>query len=422
MKTSDAGSHVGRLRGGLNRFAVIYPATALSDTAYPMATLGMVFFLRDYFEATPAEVGILSALPWISYIVGCYAFRPISHRVLPRRLLLFAEIMNALCVVAILQATTLLSVGIFSALYGVAMSLFWPPLMGWLSAGIEGPRLSKAIGTFSFCWSAGNILGPFLAGALAVSDSRLALRVVVSLHLLVAAVILSGSVFIARVRADRHREPRGETSPRVRDDGSPLRFASRIGVAASYLLIGAFLVVFPIYARSHLGLSELTIGSVLLIRAAMTTVAFVLIGRLSFWHHRPGPIVINLSLLALMSFGIALSGGIEVFVWLSAPIGVLIALAYYQSAFHGVSGSKRRAQRMSTHEVVLTSGKASGAIGGAFAFQVTSLQSTFLIIGVALVAATLVQIVLIWRPGRETRRTERGRRRIEPDRRFRGDT
>ena len=63
---------------------------------------------------------------------------------------------------------------------------------------------------------------------------------------------------------------------------SPLRYAARLGIGATYFLNGSLLFIFPAWAQDTLGFSESTTGGLLLVRMAVATLGFSLWGRWDF--------------------------------------------------------------------------------------------------------------------------------------------
>ena len=72
--------------------------------------------------------------------------------------------------------------------------------------------------------------------------------------------------------------------------------------------------------------------------------------------------------------------------------GLLFALAYSMSIFHGASGSLHLSQRMMIHEVLLTLGNIIGAIFGGGIYQKYGFSRVLLIASVVVVLPPLVAL------------------------------
>ena len=382
------------LQSGLGKSAIVYPVSAIHAIALGTISLGMVFYLRDFFDAEPAVVGLVSSIWSLAYFVGCFVFRPLTRLLLPRVSLLISVVISSTVISLILLARTVAVVGVLNALYGFGVSLFWPPIMGWLSTGLEGKQLGKALGRFNFAWSIGVIFSPLIAGVLSETNSRYPMYFGIACFVLVFVVAGVGSLLIPKIRRDRHREPVG-SGRTTRDESSPLRFAAWISIFGAYIVVGIFNVVFPIHGRSILGLSESTIGSVLILRTITTAVSFAILGRITIWHHRPLPMIMAQVSLALICLLVALLEGIGIFIVVFPVIGMLAALSYSESVFHGVTGATHRARRMAIHESLLVAGQVLGAAGGASLYQLESARTMFFTAGAILLLLGIAQLVLV---------------------------
>ena len=56
--------------------------------AFSQVTLGLVFFVRDVFDAAPRLVGLLTGEWGLIYMFSCLFVRPLFNRILPRYLLI----------------------------------------------------------------------------------------------------------------------------------------------------------------------------------------------------------------------------------------------------------------------------------------------------------------------------------------------
>ena len=382
------------LQSSLGKSAIIYPVSTIHAIALGTISLGMVFYLRDYFDAEPAVVGIVSSIWSLAYFIGCFVFRPLTRLLLPRVSLLLSVLFNTIVIALILAARSVAAVGVLNAFFGFGVSLFWPPIMGWLSTGLEGKRLGTALGRFNFSWSIGVVFSPLLAGILSEANSRYPMYLGIVCFLLVSTITVVGSLIISRVRMDRHREPAG-SGRSAEDKSSPLRFTAWIGLSGAYIIIGIFNVVFPIHGRTFLGLSESTIGSILLLRTIATALSFAILGRLSMWHHRRSPMILSQLLLALICLALALIEGVGVFILIFPFLGILAALSYSESVFHGVTGATHRARRMAVHESLLVAGLVLGSAGGSSLYQLGSAKIMFLVAGGIMVALAVAQLLTV---------------------------
>lgn len=183
------------------------------------------------------------------------------------------------------------------------------------------------------------------------------------------------------------------------DQSTPLRFQAWIGLFASYVVLGITLSILPLFLREEMGFAENRIGLLLLIRALSSTLGFVVLGRLSFWHFKAWLMIICQGLIVAvvaMMIGLSRFPGFALFL---ALFGLLFALSYNNSLFHGVAGSLQRSTRMAVHEGLLTAGMVAGSSIGGVLYQTGQFGRVFLFgcIVVAAGAAAQIALVLVFR-------------------------
>jgi DHA1 family multidrug resistance protein-like MFS transporter/DHA1 family quinolone resistance protein-like MFS transporter len=347
---------------------VILPVSFLNSIAFTTVALGVVFYLRDEFGATAGTIGIASALYSLLYFAGCFLFRPLTRRMLPRYSLLVSSVLGCAGVLSLQILTSAVAVTIVYGLLGLTVALFWPPIMGWLSVGADGQVLNRQISHFNLAWSAGSIVGPLAAGLLAQTDVRLPFLAAGALLFANAVMITVVSVFFPTIRADRYLEARRGT-PVAQDASTPLRYPAWVSVIAAYTVLGAILVIVPIYGRDALGLTEGGVGLAFLVRGLATSVTFLVVGAMSWWHFRPAVLPVPVVGFALVAVGLAFAKSIGLYGILVAFAGVFAAVAYTSSVFHSAAGSPDRTRRMAVHEAVLTGGSVLGAAAGGWFYQ-----------------------------------------------------
>ena len=99
------------------------------------------------------------------------------------------------------------------------------------------------------------------------------------------------------------------------------------------------------------------------------------------------------AVLAIMVFVDSFTG----YVLLMPAFGVIVAVTYSFSLFHGTSGSLERARRTAIHELVLSSGVMLGAISGGQIFQKYSMQTVYLFCQDVVAIAVVIQMFLLGR-------------------------
>ena len=366
--------------------AVLFVASLFLSLASGMVNYALIFYVRDLFGADKTAVGLISSALTFSYFVGILVFLS-WKKPHPRFILWLAAWVMALCIVVYLCFPFWVVTFVFHAVFGLAMALFWPRIMGWLSWGVEGKDLGRTMGRFNFSWASGGILAPWLAGLLVEIDSRWPFYAAVALLALTGLLMPLGARLFPGVR-DRqvpaNLEEEAESQP------TPLRHPARLGVAAAYFLTGALLFIFPAYAKETLGYSESLTGSFLLVRMAAATLGFELWGRRTFWHFRFWPLALGMASLIVLTLVFPAAAAAWQFYLLFAAVGLVFSFLYSFALFHGVAGSLHRERSMTIHEAVLNIGLFSGTALGGWTSQTWSMGTTFDLC--ALVAAVLLAV------------------------------
>src|SRR3972149_3690675 len=150
----------------IGKTALIYPAAFLVSTGMYIFSLGLNFYLKDVFNASGRQIGAIFALFALCYTVSCLGVRPLTDSVRPQFLLLAATALMFIFSLSIVLCHSMRMIFLFYSLFACGTSIFWPPIMGWVSEESEGVQLGKVMSKFNLSWSTGAIIGSPLAGAL----------------------------------------------------------------------------------------------------------------------------------------------------------------------------------------------------------------------------------------------------------------
>lgn len=385
----------------LGKMSVIVPAAFINSLAIGTMSLGLLFVVKDLYSASPALVGFLGALWSSSYFVGCIILRRTVSRFKPRTAMFIMTSGSALIWTSFLLAPGLWQAYVAFCLYGLITAFFWPPLMGWLSTGLEGTELNRATSRFSLSWSIGGVFSAYIAGILSEHGKFLPILLSTSLFAINAVLILTSNLFVAEDKVIASDDPEVVESV---DRSTMLRFPAWLGAFLIYAVLGVLFNVFPVFARDRLAQSESTIGFMLTMRALATALGFLVLGRLTFWQFKrytlPALSMITALVLVVLIFqrsgmGFALCFGL---------LGFLQSGMYNNSLFYATSGALDRNKRASVHEALVTFGQVVGSISGALLYQAFSMTAVFLGLVLLVLLGALAQAVMIYRPGRLARR------------------
>lgn len=384
------------LRAAIGKTFLLLPTTFIVAVAIGTVNLGLIFYMRDLYGFSSFLIGAFAAVFSISYFLGCFILRPISRRILPRYCLILSSFIMAFMALLIVVTEVSWCAFIFYSIYGFALALFFPPLVGWLSIGIEGKELNRSISRWNLSWSTGSIVSPFLAGFLTERGLRLPLYTGIVLMFLGGVIILAASIILPAIRNDKHKEIKPTLQENAEGDKSTfLRFPSWVATITLYSVLGVISNIFPLYAREAIGLTESVVGLVLLTRAFFTTVTFVILGRMSWWHFNRVQIFVTQAAVLVLVIVMIQAASLISYLALMPFLGILVSISYSNSLFHGVSGSLERGKRMAVHEALLTSGVVFGSVIGGQLYQHFSMKAAFFFCMVLIVIGLFVQLILI---------------------------
>jgi len=373
---------------------ILYTAAFLANFGIGLINFTLIFYVNSKFNAGSAIIGWMSALWAIAYLIGCLFLNRFREWLKPGRAIIFAALIMGLAVLIIPFINSLPPLIVMYMLFGLSTSLYWPPLMGWLSRGREGKKLGNSLAIFNLSWSTGVAVSPYIAGLIIRQNITLPLYISAGIYALIVAVFFIVTLFIHEFRSGNSTVVISEESV---DQSSPLRLAGWIGNFSSYLFYGTLLFVFPLFAKNEWHMPEDKIGLILLFRALVSVLGFQLSGYSKWWHHNKNQLILS----QVMLLGIAL---ILVFVQIQSVMilaivsfGLLFSHMYTNSIFHGVSGSINREKRMAIHESFLTVGVIAGSAGGGMIYENSSIQITFLFCALIVAAGLVVQLISVQR-------------------------
>jgi DHA1 family multidrug resistance protein-like MFS transporter/DHA1 family quinolone resistance protein-like MFS transporter len=368
--------------------AVLYTTALLGQLSIGIITLGLVYYMRDRFSLSSQLIGLFASVQTFSYFLGCTFLKKYISLLKPRHAVEIASAGMTISGLGIVFVGNPAAAFALYICYGAFLSFFWPPLMGWLSRGMEGRALSKAISLFNISWSAGLIIAPFISGVLTERDIRYPLYAGSLLFAAVFLLISAATLFVPGIRAAsssrKHMEVHAEE-----DSSTPLRFSAWAGIFSSYFLYGITVNIFPLYAREMLGYAESSVGLILLGRGLLTTVTFILLGRWTWWHFKLSQIRIQQILLVMVALLGMFASTLPVLMLFFVLFGILFGGIYTNSIFHGAAGSPDRESRMAVHEAVLTSGTIAGSFSGGLLYDHLGFTA---VMGTAAVVAAAVLI------------------------------
>ena len=344
--------------------------------------VALPFIIRKDLGGTDTLVGICFAMHMGCYALGClFAGAALHHWDTKRTALTGGGLMGVLGVamlVVVHQSGAKVMGGaeawILTGLMGgcgIVMSLFWPFVMGWISAGYEGGPLNRRLGAFNASWSCGVIVGPLVGGVLVEHSSVWPMAL--------PLVILAASLmFLSLARSVEGAESNGEGDDSSALNGDVLdgeaanerqrkrRFlwVVRAALIGSSFCHGSVRTQLGLYFKYDLGYSESMFGATVMAMAIALFFVLMGAGRAAWWHFRTWPVM--LAQVGLMVAMVLIIRGHELATFVIAMIllGGSGAFLYSSHLYYGVSGGLRRSQRTAIHETILSTGFFAGCLAG----------------------------------------------------------
>lgn len=393
-----------KLRSSRSGPAGLYAAAFLFDGAHAMLLVALPFVITR-LGGSDRELGLAFGLYFVSYIAACALTAPVTDRFNLKNItrLGAAGIATAAACIyltfllhqrgSLSDSAVILTIA-FMMLAGLTQSLFWPPLMGWLSAGHEGPPLARRFGIFNFSWGAAMVLCPFVGGYLVELSPAWPLLAVIALYLTAFC-----SVSIAPA------PPRSRPAPAARQDPPVLqpllhpklpafRWMARLALLGSAAAVALMRTQLALFMTQNYGLSESCFGlAITLMSLAMVIIMFAA-GGLPFWHHKAAPLFVAQLLLVLSMPIILKAAGFGAFATAALFVGLGHGFMYASHQFYGVSGGIKRSGLMAIHEMTLAAGYVFGSIFGGYLGKHFGRHSPYYF-GLSLTAAALAAQVII---------------------------
>ncbi len=373
------------------------PIALLVTSFVGSAAFGEMFVALPYFaralSCTPGQVGWLGGVYTVCYAGATLLAGHSMDRFSPRTLTVISSF--ALLACAALMGFSGSAAQLFGvvALYGVCTVWMWPPLMGWISRGLEGAALNRRLGWFNAAWSSGLIVGPLMGGLLYSLWPPAAFLAAAGCHLACACILLSA---IAPHRATAPTAVLPRTEQPASDAGAQMirfRRLARIGLFAGYLVIGLLRYQLPGVAQS-LGLDAARYAPISTTLSATQAVGFALLGATHAWHFRRPWLWAMQALLGGVLLVVASTRSEAGLYLVCALAGLGVSFLYASHLYYGVSGGSDRARLMAIHEILLSAGFLTGSVGGGVLSDAVGLRAPYWV-GAALLGASIVLSMVV---------------------------
>jgi DHA1 family multidrug resistance protein-like MFS transporter len=367
-----------------------------------IAPFGMDLVMSGYYlaaplllielKANPIELGLAASITAGVHMMLAHRMGPLSDRFGRRRLILFGPLLFALSCLLAAMTNRVEVILLLSALNGLCLSLFWPPLQAWVADLQTGSGLARDIGTLNMAWTASLLIGPSISGFLFGLHPKLPFLFASSLSFILF-LLCYGSLH-DRIETVKAKEYVTENSSQTWQKS--FLYSAWIANFLSWFILGNARNQFPKLAR-ELGNSPQTVGLLVGCLGLSLFLGFFLLRKSDLWHFRRRYLFGAQALAA---------GGLLMIYFSSSPlffalalilIGLSASVTYYSSLFYAIRLSTQKGRGTGFHESILSIGALLGPILGGLGAHFLGLRIPYLICLLFLLAAVASEAAFLRR-------------------------
>ena len=102
----------------IKRALILLPGAFIANAGIGILNFSLVFYMRDIFNSTAAEIGWFSSIWAFSYFIGCFALHKLSRAIGAHRSIAAAALGMVCIVIAMLSSTTAILMFVLYSLFG----------------------------------------------------------------------------------------------------------------------------------------------------------------------------------------------------------------------------------------------------------------------------------------------------------------
>jgi MFS family permease len=315
------------------------------------------------------------------------------------KLIIFSCAMSVALSVSFASNSSIRALYTLVALEGIAMAAFFVPFQVFMKSVGEGRRktINHSVGLYTFSWSMGYAMGPFLAGLL---WQRVGWQ---GTHLIyAAAAVLVGAMTFVLKHAAHPAGPGSQAIPDVAATARPAADYSRmpdlawmgwvfsgLGCLAIRLVFG----LFPSSAETY-HLPEFEQGLTLFVLSAVQAAVGLMLGRYHWWMYRPLPILLAglIGIAGLCLF--ATAGSTLAFCLAAMCFGIYSGMFFFYLVFHSLVHPDRSARYVSVNEATVGLMSLAGPFLGGMVADNYALRTSYLLTAGMLAVAVGAQAII----------------------------
>jgi len=355
-----------------------------------LSVAGLIFAIsRRAAElgASAGALGLLGATWPVPYIIASLVSGRLSDRVGRRNIALIGSVVACIITFACARTTNIpLLIGL-TAVFGLGIGFFWPPVIAWISDGPRGAALHKRLTQFGVAWNIGLLCGFALTGwvfrrwpQLAFDIPTFGLGVIIILLLLPA-------------RPHHTKEENTFELPAV-PAGRGFRKSAWMANFGVRLANAGVAAIFPQLA-TRLGIAADAHGGLLAVMNATAMLMIAAMQVLTFWHVRLWPLWLAQAVCAVTAVAIGLTNTMGLLLAAFAVMGVVSGYSYQASIYFTLQEMTEKGKGSGLHEAFLAGGLLTGPLLAGWAGNAFGLRAPYFFCAAALLVIIAVQVVVV---------------------------
>jgi len=371
-----------------NQLYILYAVSLLMD----MAVAGVVFSVGRRAAELGASAGALGMLgaTWLApYAVMSLISGRLSDRWGRRRVALIGPVLTGAMTLACAATTNVnLLIGL-TAVFGLGLGFFWPPVIAWISDGAVGRSLHARLTRFGVAWNIGLFLGFGMTGWVFQRWPGMAFYIP-------AAVLALIFVLLCVPASPAQDDPLTELSAATETvpAGRGFRKTAWLANFGVRMTNAGVAAIFPQLA-THLSIAPDTHGGLLALSNAAALGMIVALQCSVYWHSRLWPLWLAQLLGVLAAATVGIAGQVWLFLAAFVVMGAVGGYSYQASIFFTLQEMTEKGKGSGLHEAFLALGMLTGPLLAGGAGNLVGLRAPYFVCATALLMVILAQVAVV---------------------------
>lgn len=374
----------------VNRTALLV-ACFTQSAAVILLMRGVYFYTKDVLDFSIAANLWLGLLLGLTYVCGAVASHRAARWIGEKRLALLVLALHLAVAVVATRHPTPVVMWVLYPMIGLLIGLFWPVVESYVTAGLTGCAMLKAVGRFCIAWAVAVPLAIAVSGPLIDTSWPASIFALTGLcHAVTATLFWPQPLRPAHTPGDHPELPDPARSVRYRT----LLAASRWCMMSSSGLLFLLSPLLPAILTGRLGLSNTQATPLASLMDWARVAAFGGLMAMTFWYSRVAPVALCAVTLPA-GFAAVLFG--PTLVWVVAGelmFGLSTGIVYYAALYYALAIKNAAVEAGGGHEALVGGGFVLGPAGGLIGMGLAGAMHSP-VAGMLIGAAPLIAVCLL---------------------------